>query len=135
MNDPNESGMPDELRDVEQRLRMQRAELSPLELDHLKQRATAQARRPAVRTGGIQMRSRLATLLLSACLVGGTTAGAIAGGGGRGHDDNAGKSEYHCDEHANHPGHPCNISHGNNGSHQGGSHGGGHNGGSHGGDD
>jgi hypothetical protein len=122
MNDFSDSGMPDELQDVEQRLRMQRAEASPLELDQLKQRAMAQARRSAPRRGGIRMRSRAVTLLLSALLIGGTTAGGIAGGGGKGKHDNAGNSQYHCDEHANHPGHPCTISHGNKGSHQGGSH-------------
>jgi hypothetical protein len=82
MSHRNEDRLPDELLDVADRLREQRAEFNPIELDRIKLRAQAQASRPAPSAWrikrGTPMRSRVVTLALTALLIGGTTAGGIA---------------------------------------------------------
>jgi hypothetical protein len=93
----NDDRLPDELNDVAERLREQRAEMSPLELDSMKQRVRARqsstspsAWRPR---RGTSMKSRLVTLALTALLIGGTTAGGIAASGGNGNGNSA-DSQY-----------------------------------------
>ena len=91
---PNEH-LPDDLLEVVQQLRAGRPEVTALELDHIKQRAMAQASRGVSRLGrGSFMRSRIVTLLLVFGLaVSGGTAGVIASGGGSSHKS-AASSQY-----------------------------------------
>jgi hypothetical protein len=90
--------LPDDLREVDQRLQAQRTEVSPLELDDLKLRTMAKAFRAPTSRYGRQylMRSKLVTMMLVLGLaVSGGTAGVIAGGGGgKGKTKNAAQSEY-----------------------------------------
>jgi hypothetical protein len=90
---------PDDLQDVADRLRAQRAELTPVELDRIKLRAMGGASRPAPRNWapqkGVGMRARVLTLMVAALLLGGTAAGGLAGGSG-GYGDNAGEGQYGC---------------------------------------
>lgn len=78
MSDSRPDGLPDDLREVADRLREQRADASPLELDQIKTRARAQAQSARPSTGGMRARSRAITVVLTALLIGGTTAGGIA---------------------------------------------------------
>src|ERR1700733_9786450 len=92
--------LPEEFRDVADRLRESRPTLSPLESDQLKLRAMQQAevgdkarRRPMV--------SRWVTLGLTTAILGGTAATGLANCGNFfGHGQNAASSQYQ-------PGHPC----------------------------
>jgi hypothetical protein len=92
--------LPEEFRDVADRLRESRPTLSPIELDQLKLRAMQQAavgdkarRRPMV--------SRWVTLGLTTAILGGTAATGLANCGNFfGHGQNAASSQYQ-------PGHPC----------------------------
>ncbi len=96
MNDWNETQLPDALREVAEHLREQRAYAGPLDLDRIKLQAKAQAsRRPSIMSPrrGTPMKSRVATLALTALLIGGTTAGGIAAGGG-GNNGNSANSQY-----------------------------------------
>lgn len=82
--------LPDELRDVDARLRARRSQVTPLELDELKQRTMSKAF--PVTSGGYGrqylMRSKLVTMMLVLGLaVGGGAAGVIAS-----HDNGQGKS-------------------------------------------
>jgi hypothetical protein len=82
--------LPDDLREIDERLQAQRTEVGPLELDQIKLRTMAKAfGAPASRYGReYLMRSKLVTLLLVAGLaIGGGTAGVIAT-----HDNGNGKS-------------------------------------------
>ena len=93
----NEDRLPDELHEVAERLREQRTEMTPLELDSVKQRVRANASKTAPSAWrprrGNPMKSRAATLALTALLIGGTTAGGIAAAGGNGNGSSA-DSQY-----------------------------------------
>jgi hypothetical protein len=92
----DEHNLPDELREVERRLRDARPSFTELELDQLKLRSMASAGAQSSSAGrmrGKSMRSRILTLALSALLIGGTTGGAIAAGGASS-SPNAAKSQY-----------------------------------------
>src|SRR3954447_6702691 len=95
MTDSNEDQIPEQLLEVAERLREERATVTPLQLDELKLRARAQAAggMTSGSTKGLPLRSRVVTLALTALLIGGTTAGgiAVAGGGGNG---NSASSQY-----------------------------------------
>src|SRR3954468_23461279 len=92
----NEDNLPDDLQDVARRLREERREASPLELDRIKMDAMSRARsRSFVPRGGL--RSRLVVALTSLALVGGATGGVIAGTNGgksNGKDNNAAQKQY-----------------------------------------
>jgi hypothetical protein len=93
----DEHNLPDDLRDVEERLRRARPSFTELELDQLKRRTMAKfpERGPSIvgRTRGKPMRSRVLTLALTALLIGGTAGGAIAGGAG-GNSSNSAREQY-----------------------------------------
>jgi hypothetical protein len=84
--------LPDELREIEEKLRAARPSFTELELDQLKLRtmASASSARPL---RGKPMRSRILTLAVAALLIGGTTGGAIAAGGASS-SSNAASSQY-----------------------------------------
>src|SRR3954471_9113803 len=93
MSDRSEHGLPQELAEVGERLRENRARPSALELDQIKLQAKTRAR---TRSGspwqlrrGVNVRSRGVTAVLTLLLIGGTTAGGIAGGG---HDSGGGSA-------------------------------------------
>ena len=115
------------------RLRADRHEASPLELDQIKTRALSQATRQTAPRRGF-MRTRLATLLVAGVITAGTTGGVIAhGGDGNSNGDNASNSQYGC--HGSHCSHqPPPPPRGSHGSHDGGNGGGDHGGGNGGGD-
>ena len=86
--------LPDELRDVAERLRREATRPTATELDHLKLRAMRSARSQDHGRKGSFMKSRLATLMTIGALTIGTGGTfAIAGGGG-GHDDDGNASEH-----------------------------------------
>src|SRR6059058_6246440 len=93
----DEHDLPDEFKDVADRLREGRPAFTDLELDQIKLRAMAKAsRRTPAMFGfrkGTPMRSRAVTLALTALLIGGTTAGGIAAAGGNG-GGNSAQSQY-----------------------------------------
>jgi hypothetical protein len=93
MNDWNEERLPAELREVADRMREQRAEVSPVQLDQIKLRARTQARS----SGGLRwrkpVRSRAVSLILASLLVGGTAAGGIAASQ-NGNNGSAAQSQY-----------------------------------------
>lgn len=90
--------LPPELAEVGRRLRAERAQATPLELDRIKVQARARARRKAspwsISLKGRSMRSRYLVLALTALLLGGTTAGGIAGGGGSSSGYGSATSQY-----------------------------------------
>jgi hypothetical protein len=92
MSQSEPGNLPDELREIEEKLRAARPSFTQLELDQLKLRTMAKASssRPL---RGKPMRSRILTLAVGALLIGGTTGGAIAAGGAGG-SSNAAKSQY-----------------------------------------
>ena len=89
--------LPDELRDVAERLRAARPSLTQRELDQLKLRAMANAAEDEAPSAGrsrrIPTRSRVLALALAALVIGGTTAGGIAAGG-TSTSGNAAASQY-----------------------------------------
>ena len=93
MSDRDEHRLPQELADVGELLRENRARPSALELDQIKLQAKTRARRrpgsPWQLRRGVNVRSRGVTAVLTLLLIGGTTAGGIAGGG---HDSGGGSS-------------------------------------------
>src|SRR4051812_4181105 len=90
----NEDNLPDELRDVARRLREERREATPLELDRIKMTAMSRARARSSAPRG-RVRTRVVVALTSLALVGGATGGVIAAGnGGKSKDDNAAKKQY-----------------------------------------
>src|SRR3954469_6688164 len=98
MSDRSDQELPQDLADVGERLRENRAAASPLELDRIKLQARTRAHR---RTGspqlrrGVTVRSRGVTLILTLLLLGGTTAGGMAwGGGGDDNGDGAAQAQY-----------------------------------------
>ena len=97
MKDLHEDRLPEHLLEVADRLREERVQVSPLELDQIKLRARAQAARgrrsSTLGRKGLPLRSRVVTLALTALLIGGTTAGGIAAAGGGGNGLSSG-SQY-----------------------------------------
>ena len=83
MRQPNEERLPVELEEFGQRLRDERPQPSPLELDRIKTRAMTQASRAtSPRMKGRPMKSRLASILVVAGLLVGGTTGVLAATGG-----------------------------------------------------
>jgi hypothetical protein len=83
MTQSNERWLPAELKQLGERLRDERPQASPLELDRIKARAMTRASRAAsVRTNGTFMRSRLVGILVVLGLVVGGTSGVLAATGG-----------------------------------------------------
>jgi hypothetical protein len=89
---PNEEILPDELREVADRLRTERAAASPLELDRIKTRAMANA--ATSRPKGFALKSRSVAALLTVALMAAGTGGVIAGGGNGNGNGNASNSQY-----------------------------------------
>jgi hypothetical protein len=99
MGDRGDRRLPEELAELGELLRENRATASSLELDEIKLTAKARARKrlgsPAQLRKGVGMRSRGVTLILTLLLLGGTTAGGMAwGGGGNDNGDGAAKAQY-----------------------------------------
>jgi hypothetical protein len=98
MSDRGDQRLPQDLADVGELLRENRANASALELDEIKLHAKARARKrqgtPQLRRG-VNVRSRSVTLILTLLLLGGTTAGGMAwGGGGNDNGDGAAQAQY-----------------------------------------
>jgi hypothetical protein len=98
MSDRSDHGLPQDLAEVGELLRENRATASPLELDQIKLQARTRAHRrhgsPQLRRG-VNVRSRGVTLILTLLLLGGTTAGGMAwGGGGNDNGDGAAQAQY-----------------------------------------
>src|SRR4051794_9204492 len=97
MSDRSDQGLPQDLAEIGELMRENRATASPLELDEIKLQAKARARR---RHGsqlrrGVTVRSQGVTLVLTLLLLGGTTAGGMAwGGGGNDNGDGAAQAQY-----------------------------------------
>src|SRR4051812_14339565 len=93
MSDRTEDGLPQDLAEVGEVLRENRARPSALELDAIKLQARTRARGRSGSLGqlrrGVNVRSRGVTAVLALLLIGGTTARGIAGGG---HDSGGGSS-------------------------------------------
>jgi hypothetical protein len=93
----NDERLPDDLREVADRLRAEREQASPTELDGIKLRAMARASRgrgSGQRKGSLMRPKLVSMLLVLGLVVSGGTAGVIAGGPGGGGGNSAGKSEY-----------------------------------------
>jgi hypothetical protein len=94
-----DDNLPDELRDVADRLRDARPTVSELEMDQLKVRTMARiSGRASVKgrlTGGLAMRSRGLVVALAVLLLGGTAAGGIAAGGFSNDHSNAAYAQYY----------------------------------------
>jgi len=101
MADHGDDRTPPELLQVEARLREQRAEWTPRELDQIKLRAHARARRShgSPLWKGRFTQRRALVLLVAGLFIGGTAAGGIAGSGGFSDGHNASESQYKCDDH------------------------------------
>jgi hypothetical protein len=97
MAQSGDANLPNELRELEQRLLSARPSFTELELDQLKVRAMTSASGAGPtgsgRKRGTPMRSRALTLAVAALLIGGTTGGAIAAGSGGG-GGNAASAQY-----------------------------------------
>ncbi len=110
MTNRNEKRLPAELEEIGERLRSERPEASPLELDRMKTTALARVTRSASRQGkGAFMRSRLASVLVVfALLAGGTGAVMAASGGvpGSGGSSGSAPNNEYCPPSSNHPGSP-----------------------------
>ena len=89
---PNEEILPDELGEVANRLRSERAAASPLELDRIKTRAMANA--ATSRPKGFALKSRSVAALLTVALMAAGTGGVIAGGGNGNGNGSASNSQY-----------------------------------------
>src|SRR3954470_19252490 len=98
MSERSDQELPQDLAEMGEMLRENRANASPLELDQIKLQARTRARRrhgsPQLRRG-VNVRSRSVTLILTLLLLGGTTAGGMAwGGGGDDNGDGAAQAQY-----------------------------------------
>jgi hypothetical protein len=97
MSERSDHGLPQDLAEIGELLRENRATASALELDDIKLQAKSRARRrhgPQLRRG-VTVRSRGVTLVLTLLLLGGTTAGGMAwGGGGNDNGDGAAQAQY-----------------------------------------
>jgi uncharacterized membrane protein len=89
---PNDEILPDELHEVAQRLRSERATADPLELDRIKQRAMANA--ATSRPKGFALKSRSVAALLTVALMAAGTGGVIAGGSTGNSGGSASNSQY-----------------------------------------
>src|SRR5436853_4445111 len=92
MSHCNEGQLPDELQEVAERLRENRYEASPLELDEIKMRTMARAR--SSRKEGTFVKSRSIAVVLALALMAGGTGGVLATSGGGGNGNSAAKSQY-----------------------------------------
>ena len=94
-----DDNLPDELRDIAERLRDARPTFSESEMDQLKVRTMARTSgRASLRgrlTGGLGIRSRGLVVALAALLLGGTAAGGIAAGGFSNGHSNAAWAQYY----------------------------------------
>jgi uncharacterized membrane protein len=88
----NDEILPDELRDVANRLRTERATATPLDLDRIKTRAMATA--ATSRPKGFALKSRSVAALLTVALMAAGTGGVIAGGGNGNGNGSASNSQY-----------------------------------------
>src|SRR5215218_4251818 len=89
----DEQQLPEELREVADRLRDERVQASPVELDDITLRTMARA--GSARRKGTPLRSRLVVALLSLGLVTAGTTGVVAAGGGNGNGNgNSSSSQY-----------------------------------------
>jgi hypothetical protein len=88
----DEHSVPDDLQDVARRLREERPEATPLELDRIKTRAMANA--ASSRRKGFNVRSRTLAVGLALALMVGGTGGVIAGGGNGGGNGNSSNGQY-----------------------------------------
>jgi hypothetical protein len=108
MPQSHEKWLPAELEQFGQRLRDERPQASPLELDRIKTRAMRQASRAAsVQTKGTFMKSRLAGILLVLVLVVGGTSGVLAATGGvpgSGGSSGSASNNQYCPPSSNDPG-------------------------------
>jgi uncharacterized membrane protein len=89
---PNDEILPDELLEVGERLRKERATATPLELDRIKTRAMANA--ATSRPKGFALKSRSVAALLTVALMAAGTGGVIAGGGNGNSGGSASNSQY-----------------------------------------
>jgi hypothetical protein len=87
-----EPNLPEDLREVEERLRRERQQADGLALDRIKTRAMAQAR--SSRPKGIALRSRGLAAFLAVALMAGGTGGVIAGNGNGSSNGSSGNSQY-----------------------------------------
>jgi hypothetical protein len=87
-----EARMPDDLKDVAELMRNDRAEATNLELDRMKTRAMAQA--ASSRPKGIALRSRTLAAFLTVALMAGGTGGVIAAGGNGNGNGSSGSGQY-----------------------------------------
>jgi hypothetical protein len=88
----NDENLPLELQEVAERLRKERAQASPLDLDRIKTRAMANA--ATSRPKGFALRSRGIAAFLTLALMAAGTGGVIAGGGNGNGNGNAANSQY-----------------------------------------
>src|SRR3954465_6983338 len=98
MSARGEHELPQELAEVGNLLRENRARPSALELDAIKLQAKARASRRSGSPGqlrrGVNVRSRAVTAVLTLLLIGGTTPGGIAGGGPDSGGGRASQAQY-----------------------------------------
>jgi hypothetical protein len=95
MRNRDEHGLPEELAQLGELLRANRARPSALELDEIKLQVKARASRaPRQLRKGVNVRSRGVTAVLALLLIGGTTAGGIAGGGNNSGGGGASDAQY-----------------------------------------
>ena len=87
-----EDGLPDELREVADRLRSSRVEASGLDLDRIKTRAMAQA--ASSRPKGFVLKSRGIAAVLTLALMAAGTGGVLAGGGNGKSGGSSSQSQY-----------------------------------------
>src|SRR5690349_18083804 len=94
MSDRSDPDLPQDLAEIGELLRENRATASPLELDEIKLQAKSRAhgRHGSQLRRGVTVRSRGVTLVLTLLLLGGTTAGGMAWGGG-GNDNGGGAAQ------------------------------------------
>jgi hypothetical protein len=118
MTDLNREHGPDDLNEVVERLRAERTEATPLELDRIKLRAMSQASggRGSRQRRTLIMRSKMVTMLLVLGLIAGGGGAGVIAGNGNGNGPKADKGQY---KPADHPG--CN-GHGPGDSNHGGKH-------------
>lgn len=94
MNEFDDNDMPGELDEVANRLRAAQPTFSAVELDQLKLRTMAQASSANRPRRGTPVRSRLATFVLAAALLGGTAATGIAATSGNNGGGSAATVQY-----------------------------------------
>ena len=90
MRRDDDMGVPPEFEDIAQRLRDERREATPLELDEMKMRVYARASRPA--RGGLRRRLLVPVVALS--LMAAAAGGVVAGSNNGKSNGSAAKSQY-----------------------------------------